>query len=163
MRAPAGVAGSSAIAHFHGFIGRECTNRHESLSIKLSLIFPALSKTLCPVSACPLIYINGFTTPGTYRAHDAPHTLSNPPPELDGFTEMLSRPKRGFCFHALNVAPALIPLRLQDAGGFQHHRPDFRRHERRVHGARFLQQLHRLQAAQGLLPEPAHQVRPQAN
>lgn len=67
-----------------------------------------------------------------------------------------------FYFHALNMAPVFIPSRLQDAGGFQHYRPDIRWDEWCIHGAGLLQQLHCLQAAQGFLPKPAHQVRAEA-
>lgn len=61
------------------------------------------------------------------------------------------------------MAPVFISSRLQDAGGFQRHRPDVCWNERCVHGAGLLQQLHCLQAAQGFLPKPAHQVRAEAN
>lgn len=60
------------------------------------------------------------------------------------------------------MAPVFIPSRLQDAGGFQHYRPDIRWDEWCIHGAGLLQQLHCLQAAQGFLPKPAHQVRAEA-
>ncbi len=67
--------------------------------------------------------------------------------------------KKALLFPCSRHGPVFIPSRLQDAGGFQHHRPDIRWHERCVHGAGLLQQLHCLQAAQGFLLEPAHQVR----
>lgn len=59
--------------------------------------------------------------------------------------------------------PALCSARFPDAGGLQHHGPHFRRNERRVDGAGLLQQLHRLQASQGFLHKPAHQVSAAAN
>lgn len=58
---------------------------------------------------------------------------------------------------------ALRSARFPDAGGLQHHGSHFRRNERCVDGARLLQQLHRLQASQGFLHKPAHQVSAAAN
>lgn len=64
----------------------------------------------------------------------------------------------------LNAAPpALCSARFPDAGGLQHHGSHFCWNERRLHGAGLLQQLHRLQASQGFLHKPAHQVSARAN
>lgn len=48
--------------------------------------------------------------------------------------------------------------RLQDAGGVRPDGEDLRSHEGRLHGARLLQQLQRLQTPQERLPDAAQHV-----
>lgn len=111
----------------------------------------------CRLSACPLIYMNGFTTPGEHTA--IPHTKTSPDRVYHFENAIISR-RSIVSFVWLLL---FVPSRFQDVGLFQHHRPNICWHEWYLHGARFLQQLHCLQAAQRFFPEPTNQVRAEAN
>lgn len=52
----------------------------------------------------------------------------------------------------------VLCFRLQDAGGVQPDGEDLQLHERRLHGARLLQQLHIIPTPQERLPDPAVNV-----
>lgn len=85
-------------------------------------------------AACPLIFLNGFTSPGEFRL-------------------------RGETFNELPRTEGMLVLcRIPDARDVQPHGEDLQLCKRCFHGARLLQQLHILQNSQKRLPDAAINV-----